>query len=634
MATPIDILIRARDEFSAVVSKAEAQIDALAKSNVELGNATVRVSQQSSQAAGSLSSLAEGAKRVGHSFVESNEAARASGELIGITLPRYVSSFLARSALIGPALESAFSGLAVIGLIQVLGELPKAFDKIKASITGWTETAKKAYEGFITDNEKAIDRVNKLNAALAGIHAPKGFEDIARRTEEVTAAQKAFNEAQAGVAGKLADIKTQRALEAASADTGDRLRSAPARESSNLTQMGKELTDLQVKAFKAAATLREAQDALREATETNVVDTSRKAGEEFQKLIEQEEEFRDQQKKIWQGALTEFEIRTAGGGPDVAASLEEARHKAEGYAKAWQDIVKLQQEGGDQLQKNRNEWDKALEDFRIKGGSEEVKFFESTTEQRVKAILKPFDEAKKRGKEIIKDITDDIGRMFTDSIVHGKNFWDAFKRLGLDAVAAVTNALLKGLVTQGLNSLLGGVIGTSSGLGKLLGLGGSVLGGVSAAAGGAATGAFTSIGGTTLLNTGFAANSAVAAPAAFGGGIGGALGLGGGAGLFGLGAATIPVIGAIALGIFGLSKLFGHHTQEAPFTRDPNVSQERTYFFYAANEMADASRELAGATKQLKGINPNDVVVKGLPGALQQSNQFRRNINGVLQDDI
>jgi len=631
MATPIDILIRARDEFSAVVSKAESQINALAKSNVELGNATVKVSSEASKASGAFDSLTTGVKKTHQSFIETRESARAVGELIGVTLPGYVTSFLARSSLIGPALESAFSTLAVVGLIGVVLELPDAFKKVEESLTGFGEKEKKVYEKLLEDNQKAVDRVRDLAVELAKVSGGPiagtnvGIASLEAERNRDQARASLLRTQASGLAGfilpnPIADVALRKA--------GEQFGFLRNNEGKTADELNKEAADLEDKAAKIAEAIRKLQGT----AQVQTAEAAKKAGEDFAKLQDESEKFAEEQKLFWERASSDLSNTVSN---FIAKAAQENVQGAKDNLKDWQETLKLEQELGDAFLKRQEFLAKEFQDFRSsEHNAIDIKGGESEGERLSKAIIKNFDEAKKRGQEIIKGITDDIGRMFTDSIVHGKNFWDAFKRLGLDAIAAVTNALVKGLATQGLNSLLGGVLGHSSGLAKLLGLGGTVIAGASTAAAATTAGAFTSIGGTTLLNTGFAANSAVAAPAAFGGGIGGALGLGGGAGLFGLGAATIPVIGAIALGIFGLSKLFGHHTQEAPFTRDPNVSQERTYFFYAANEMADASRELAGATKQLKGINPNDVVVKGLPGALQQSNQFRRNINGVLQDDI
>lgn len=613
MATPIDILIRARDEFTATFNKANAEIDALVKSNVALGTATGKVTSESGKAAGALNDAAAGAKRTHQSFLEANESARALGEQIGVHLPRYVSNFLARSSLIGPVLESAFSGLAVIGLIQVIGELPEAFHKLEGAITGWGEKEQKVYEKFIEDNKKAIERVNDLAVALARINAG----DIA--ATKLAIAQK--QDELASLSTRAAAARTEAFNLIRNSGTGQ-FRNAEGLTAGDLTERAEKL---EAEANAVAELIRKLQATATEQTAEATV----KASEDFERLSDQLKQVRDDKKKFFDKALEDFRLRSSEGGPDVAAGLKENERLAKLYIDRWKEVVKLEDEGGDALQKNKETWDKLLEDFRIKGSADEIKAGEQAADIRVKQITKAFDEAKKKGQELIKSITDDIGKAFIESLAHVNHFWDAFKRLGLDAVGAITNALLKGLVTRGLQSIIGS-IAPSSGLGKLFGLGGLA---IPSAAASVAPSAFATIGTSTLLNTGFVANTAVPAPAAFGGGLSGAFGLNGGAGLFGLGSATIPVIGAAIAGVAFLSTLFGHHTHEAPFSRDPNDQRERTYFFYAANELADATRDLAGATKQLKGVNPNDVIVKGLPGALQQSNQFRRDINGVLQDD-
>ncbi len=123
------------------------------------------------------------------------------------------------------------------------------------------------------------------------------------------------------------------------------------------------------------------------------------------------------------------------------------------------------------------------------------------------------------------------GQQFNQGLA-GAQFANQQQQYNQGIDAAQHNSMMSGLF--GLGSSLGAPL-----LGKAFGLGGAA---AAHAAAPAATGA---------LGTGVGAASS--APAT---GVTGALGLGGGAGLFGLGAATIPVVGGAVAGIALLAKHF------------------------------------------------------------------------------
>lgn len=159
------------------------------------------------------------------------------------------------------------------------------------------------------------------------------------------------------------------------------------------------------------------------------------------------------------------------------------------------------------------------------------------------------------------------------------------------ALTGLTAAVEANTLAQG-GSTGGGVAGTAvSGIKAALGLGG----GGAAAAGGATAGA-VDLGGTAgAFGAAGIDLGTVGAPAA--GGIGGALGIGSGAaGLFGLGAATIPVLGGIALGVFGLYELFKHKVQ-VQMTPDPFAEiKALTVFFNTTMPFEKLTAALTAST--------------------------------------
>lgn len=126
-----------------------------------------------------------GIDRMGYSTKEAREAMRGLGEEIGLHIPRFISSFVTQLGGVGPALAGAFSAVAVVGMIQVVSELPDVFDKLIGKITGWDETAKKAYDHFADENRKAIGDLESLREKqeAVGLIGLKGTSKLARERE-------------------------------------------------------------------------------------------------------------------------------------------------------------------------------------------------------------------------------------------------------------------------------------------------------------------------------------------------------------------------------------------------------------------------------------------------------------------
>jgi hypothetical protein len=103
-----------------------------------------------------FSEASAGPEKLTYSMTEARHAAAGLGEEIGVHLPRFVSTFLAESKAIGPILAGAFSAVAVIGLVQVLTQIPDAIGKIIGALTGWDEESRKDYDQMVKDNDRVI----------------------------------------------------------------------------------------------------------------------------------------------------------------------------------------------------------------------------------------------------------------------------------------------------------------------------------------------------------------------------------------------------------------------------------------------------------------------------------------------
>lgn len=111
--------------------------------------------------------IAEHSAKMGSEATEARHALHGLGEEIGIHVPRFVQSFVAHLGGVGPALASAFSVIAVIGLIQVLAEIPEAIQKGIDSLTGWDAEAKKAYGEAVKANLELQVAQERLNDRIA-----------------------------------------------------------------------------------------------------------------------------------------------------------------------------------------------------------------------------------------------------------------------------------------------------------------------------------------------------------------------------------------------------------------------------------------------------------------------------------
>lgn len=260
---------------------------------------------------------------------------------------------------------------------------------------------------------------------------------------------------------------------------------------------------------------------------------------------------------------------------------------------------------------------------------------------------------------------DELGRVWDTFFQSGATALQRLFGLAKDMLLSIGRSLFQSFGTAlltgrsgGAGGLAGAVGNLGAGVGVKLGLG-SLLG--SGTGGGTAAGG---IGGGSLLAGVIGHGAALeAAPGSIGvlgagGGLTGgatgatgALGLGGGAGLFGLGAATIPVLGGIALGVFGLYKLFHHGHAKVAVTNDPLGNLSRTLWFNSTFPFEKLTAAIADLNKTVGRVNNTmDGLETQPPGVLMVNNyaaiksdvkatvsdglatdrRFRRNVSGTI----
>jgi hypothetical protein len=332
---------------------------------------------------------------------------------------------------------------------------------------------------------------------------------------------------------------------------------------------------------------------------------------------------------------------------------EMLRQYIESVRKTNEDIIASEQKAGDELillWRHRAEmnrfWFEQAQEFRervpgqtmlpsgemIAISPEAIRAGEQEADRLAKKIIDNMLEVRRQNEDFLREFRKGAGEVWDVFATRGQNVLTSLTNLARGLLNTIGRTLFQnfatGLLTGSRGTAAGGLAGAAANFGAGLGLQtglGAIFGGGSAAAAPLVSGG--------LLNVGAAVPPTLAAPSLAGGGLAGALGLGGGSGLFGLGSLTIPVIGPIIAGVtFGLSKLFGRRNLEAPFTRDPyEAERSRTIFFFTS--AAEAFDRLSRSIDRFSTLPPGQIVIDGLPAALESSNQFRRETASIFLGD-
>jgi hypothetical protein len=288
-----------------------------------------------------------------------------------------------------------------------------------------------------------------------------------------------------------------------------------------------------------------------------------------------------------------------------------------------------------------------LQDFRNRtfGGGAGVEGGESANNLLAQRVIRQFEEAQAASERFVASFREGVGAIWDGFFVRGQGVLSSLANFAKGLLNSVGRTLFQNFATglftggsgggRGLASVAGN-LGGGLGLSKIFGgAGGGLLGGLFGGGAAASSVPLAAIQGGFVPALPLSAIGGGVGAAAGGGGLAGALGFGGGAGLLGLGAATIPVFGGIALGAGLLLKHFLKGQPEAAFTRDPSEQRSVEYFFNTLPAVLGGVRDaLDDFRNTYRPMSASQVLVAGMPGALQSSNQFRRNTMSILSDDL
>ncbi len=128
-----------------------------------------------------------------HGALKARESAALLGEEFGVKIPRALRGTIAEAAGIGKIFTAAFSGLAIIGFIQIAVEAGKRIAEFADRLGGWSEQAKKTKEAQEELNKIVVEgeqKVEKLREAYALI----GLSGLPRLSKEQEIAMVKFDE--------------------------------------------------------------------------------------------------------------------------------------------------------------------------------------------------------------------------------------------------------------------------------------------------------------------------------------------------------------------------------------------------------------------------------------------------------
>lgn len=124
------------------------------------------------------------------SGISDRQAATASlsllrGNMMGSS--RAAAAFLTTVAGIGPILQAAFPIIGAIALVEILSQIPKAFDSLIDSLAGWDKAREKSFKSAVTETEQLIGSYAKLSEKEAELAVPSILTGPAKINAEVDA---------------------------------------------------------------------------------------------------------------------------------------------------------------------------------------------------------------------------------------------------------------------------------------------------------------------------------------------------------------------------------------------------------------------------------------------------------------
>ena len=143
--------------------------------------------------------------------LRARESAALLGEEFGVKIPRALRGTIAEAAGIGPIFSAAFSGLAILGFIEIAKVAGEKIAEVVANLMGWGEEVKKAMDAQIELNKVFVEteaEIEKLQKAYRLI----GLQGLQLLSEKQKVANEDLDEAKKKVTDLTAAIEKQNAV--------------------------------------------------------------------------------------------------------------------------------------------------------------------------------------------------------------------------------------------------------------------------------------------------------------------------------------------------------------------------------------------------------------------------------------
>lgn len=464
----------------------------------------------------------EAGKKTGDSMRDATLAAHELGNVLGVHIPRALVHLAAESKALGPILSGAFSGVALLGFIQVAEQIPELFKKINEAVTGWDKESQKAFERQKGLAEEHLDLLRDIQLQIiANKEALGQIGSVQAAREEANVARERLQREQTFLANLQKELQQRKELIAiikSSPEGAVPLGAAMTERGRSIEVITKAIEEQQKKVDqlalayqrveeirgRAAATQEEKKRVEDEiAGQDKLAQRAKEAADEAKKIADERAKMAKDYADFWLKALEDFRNRGAQGGEAVAEGLRAADAQAKAIIKDMEDLHKLEQDAGDELIKNQKYWADQLEKFRIgpEGVRDQVKAGEEAANETAKKIIKANEDANKeierRYKETFRDLKDAAGHVF-DLMIQGdisgifktvSLTWarDLYSTMIANFLTPFKTAIDRALAGTSGKGLLGSITESLSGIGSALKnsfkdlLGGLISGGITSA---------------------------------------------------------------------------------------------------------------------------------------------------------
>lgn len=182
----------------------------------EIATAMTQAGFASNEATAALNATSAAATTTTRSLTEARLAAQLFGREIGVTMPRALTTVMARSELLGPLFSAAFNTIAIAGFVMIAGQLAEKLGELISETFIYTQAEKDLYAveqkvnaAILADNEAilklkrqiavvGLDRVKtaQMEAVFAGQDAATILKARDAKQDELRAAKEALKVAE------------------------------------------------------------------------------------------------------------------------------------------------------------------------------------------------------------------------------------------------------------------------------------------------------------------------------------------------------------------------------------------------------------------------------------------------------